>query len=146
MADIYLKFSQDIHLKFNKIRLVVPNKVLIFIFGARDLTFCKQNSCPKDDFNQSVSRQGMATAGPRHILQIMVTSCCRYGSVRMCPHASTSTLSAVCKTTPQALQFSDHHRAFQHKSTRELLRALLVLRACGSNFLVDNSLKVNLKT
>ncbi|XP_023717780.1 hydroxyproline dehydrogenase isoform X2 [Cryptotermes secundus] len=84
----------------------------------------------------------MATSGPRHILQVVVTSCCRHGSVRMCSHSNTSTLCAVCKTTPQALLFSDHHRAFQHKSTWELLRALLILRACGSNFLVDNSLKI----
>lgn len=124
---------------------MVPNKVLIFIFGACDLTFYKQIVVLKMILTK-VFQDGMATGGPRHILKIMVTSYCQYGSIRMCPHANTRTLSAVCNTTPQALQFSDHRRAFRHKSTWELLRALLILRACGSNFLVDNSLKVNLKT
>ncbi|GFG28879.1 hypothetical protein Cfor_06255 [Coptotermes formosanus] len=82
----------------------------------------------------------MGTSGSWHIL----TSCWRCGSVRMYSPATTSTPSANHKTTPTALQFDDHRTAFQHKNTWELLRALLVLRACGSDFLVDNSLKVNL--
>nr|CAD7408891.1 unnamed protein product [Timema poppensis] len=40
------------------------------------------------------------------------------------------------------LNFTDHRSAFQHKDNWELFRALLVLRACGSNYLVDNSLKL----
>ncbi|KDR22448.1 putative proline dehydrogenase 2 [Zootermopsis nevadensis] len=86
-------------------------------------------------------KQIMATSGPRHILQIVVTSCC-CGSTRTYSHPNTRTFSAENKTTSQALQFDDHRTAFQHKNTWELLRALLVLRACGSDFLVDNSLKL----
>ena len=82
----------------------------------------------------------MGTSGSWHVL----VSCWRSGSVRMFSRANTSTLSVVHKMTPKALQFDDHRTAFQHKNTWELLRALLVLRACGSDFLVDNSLKVSL--
>lgn len=90
-------------------------------------------------------KQTMTTLAPRHILQMVVKNCCCCGSVRTYSHLNTSTFSGDCKITPQALQFDDHRTAFQHKNTWELLRALLVLRACGSDFLVDNSLKVNLK-
>jgi hypothetical protein len=85
-------------------------------------------------------KQVMGTSGSRHIM----TSCWCCGSVRMYSRANTSVVSAVHKATPTALQFDDHRTAFRHKNTWELLRALLVLRACGSDFLVDNSLKVNL--
>jgi hypothetical protein len=90
-------------------------------------------------------KQVMATSGPRHILHMVEKYFCCCWSVRIYSHANTSSLSAVCKTNPIALQFDDHRTAFQHKNTWELLRALLVLRACGSDFLVDNSLKVNSK-
>ena len=82
----------------------------------------------------------MGTSGSWHIL----ASGWRCGSVRMFSRANKSALSVVHKMTPKALQFDDHRTAFQHKNTWELLRALLVLRACGSDFLVDNSLKVSL--
>lgn len=82
----------------------------------------------------------METSGSWHIL----ISGWRSGTVRMFSRANTSALSVVHKATPKALQFDDHRTAFQHKNTWELLRALLVLRACGSDFLVDNSLKVRL--
>ena len=82
----------------------------------------------------------MGTSGSWHIL----VSRWRCGSVRMFSRVNTSTLSVVHKTTPKALQFDDHRTAFRHKNTWELLRALLVLRACGSDYLVDNSLKVSL--
>jgi len=84
--------------------------------------------------------QVMGTSGSWHIL----ASCWHCGSVRMFSRANTSALSVVHKMTPKALQFDDHRTAFQHKNTWELLRALLVLRACGSDFLVDNSLKVSI--
>ena len=86
-------------------------------------------------------KQVMGTSGSWHIL----VSCWRCDSVRMFSHANTSALSAVHKMTPKALQFDDHRTVFQHKNTWELFRALLVLRACGSDFLVDNSLKVSLR-
>jgi hypothetical protein len=85
-------------------------------------------------------KQVMGTSGSWDIL----VSFWRCASVRMFSRANTSALSVVHKMTPKALQFDDHRTAFQHKSTWELLRALLVLRACGSDFLVDNSLKVGL--
>ncbi|XP_063219504.1 hydroxyproline dehydrogenase-like [Bacillus rossius redtenbacheri] len=40
------------------------------------------------------------------------------------------------------LDFCDHRAAFKHKNLSELFRALVILRACGSNFLVDNCLKL----
>ncbi|XP_067015300.2 hydroxyproline dehydrogenase [Anabrus simplex] len=50
--------------------------------------------------------------------------------------------SARCMSQCTALQFDDHRTVFRHKSTWELLRALLVLRACGSDLLVDNCLQL----
>ncbi|GFU34403.1 proline dehydrogenase [Nephila pilipes] len=45
-------------------------------------------------------------------------------------------------TSLPPLTFEDHNRAFRHKSTWEIVRALAVLRACSLQPLVDNSLKL----
>ena len=44
-----------------------------------------------------------------------------------------------------AVNFNDTKGAYRSKTTREILRALLVFRLCSINFLVDNNLKVCLK-
>ena len=38
------------------------------------------------------------------------------------------------------LDFTDHRTVFQHKSFTELLRSLVILKACSFNWLVDNAL------
>lgn len=48
-------------------------------------------------------------------------------------------------TARKSLNFDDHHSVFSHKSNWELLRALIVLRVCGANYLVDNGLQVCIK-
>ncbi|PSN43473.1 Hydroxyproline dehydrogenase [Blattella germanica] len=81
----------------------------------------------------------MSASITRKMLHEAVLSSCNCCKVhRTYLHTSTSGHSI----SQQTLQFDDHHTVFRHKNTWELLRALLVLRACGSNFLVDNSLKL----
>ena len=41
---------------------------------------------------------------------------------------------------PCQLDFTDHRTVFQHKSFTELLRSLVILKACSFNVLVDNAL------
>jgi hypothetical protein len=41
------------------------------------------------------------------------------------------------------LDFEDYRTVFRHKSTWELMRALLILRVCSVNLFVDNSLAVS---
>ena len=40
------------------------------------------------------------------------------------------------------VDFNDFENAYKHKSTFELLRALLVFNLCSSSYLVSNGLKV----
>lgn len=77
----------------------------------------------------------MGTSNSKQILRLTSCSCCK-------PLRALSDASFAYKIMPQTLQFDDHRTAFQHKNTWELLRALLVLRACGSDYFVDNSLKL----
>ena len=48
-------------------------------------------------------------------------------------HAATAAL-------PWQLDFTDHRTVFQHKSFAELLRSLVILKACSINKFVDNAL------
>ena len=43
---------------------------------------------------------------------------------------------------PCQLDFTDHRTVFQHKSFLELLRSLVILKACSFNWFVDNSLRL----
>ena len=42
-----------------------------------------------------------------------------------------------------SLKFDDFKSVYQFKSTKELMRSYSILRLCGINFFVDNSLKVS---
>lgn len=56
-------------------------------------------------------------------------------------HAVQETNSQL-KIKQDAVSFNDTRSAYRSKTTREILRALLVLKLCSVNFLVDNNLKV----
>ena len=83
----------------------------------------------------------MAPSCSKHMFRSLLAT--SYGCCRSYSNTSTDTIESLCKIPLHTLQFDDHRTVFQHKNTWELLRALLVLRACGSNYLVDNSLKVS---
>ena len=51
---------------------------------------------------------------------------------------NVATASAVT-----SLKFDDFKSVYQFKSTKELMRSYSILRLCGINFFVDNSLKVS---
>ncbi|KAJ9576208.1 hypothetical protein L9F63_006941 [Diploptera punctata] len=79
-------------------------------------------------------------SGCSKLLRCAVASgCCNY---RHSSHASINTIKPTYEASPCTLEFDDHRTVFQHKSTWQLFRALIVLRACASDYLVDNSLKL----
>jgi hypothetical protein len=55
---------------------------------------------------------------------------------------SCQTVDAQEKLKQNTAMFNDTKSAYRSKTTREILRALLVFRLCSVNFLVDNNLKV----
>ena len=44
-----------------------------------------------------------------------------------------------------SLKFDDFQSVYQFKTTKELMRSYSILRLCGIDFFVDNSLKVSQK-
>ena len=50
---------------------------------------------------------------------------------------------AAAAASASSLRFDDFQSVYQFKSTKELMRSYSILRLCGINFFVDNSLKVS---
>ena len=51
--------------------------------------------------------------------------------------------NAAAAAAVTSLKFDDFKSVYQFKSTKELMRSYSILRLCGINFFVDNSLKVS---
>ena len=51
--------------------------------------------------------------------------------------------AAAATAAVTSLKFDDFKSVYQFKSTKELMRSYSILRLCGINFFVDNSLKVS---
>lgn len=63
----------------------------------------------------------------------------------MCHHIVTCRSSSSLINTPEKkISFADHRTAYAHLSRTEILRAWIVLKLCSFDFLLQNSLKVNL--
>ena len=87
----------------------------------------------------------------RHLFKASVCGQCAIPSWRSVRVASnyTASVSSSGKVKTKSdnlgegsLSFNDPKSAYESKTTREILRALFVLKLCSVNFLVDNNQKV----